>query len=46
MYFSNPFFISPRAPITTGIVVAFITHILSISILRSLYFDSFFSYFN
>ena len=41
IYFSNPFFTSPRAPLTTGIVVAFIPHFLSISILRSLYFDSF-----
>ena len=41
VYFSKPFFISPNAPITTGIVVAFILHIRSISISRSLYFDSF-----
>ena len=41
VYFSKPFFISPSAPITTGIVVAFIPHIRSISISRSLYFDSF-----
>ena len=41
VYFSKPFFISPSAPITTGIVVAFIHHIRSISISRSLYFDSF-----
>ena len=41
IYFSNPFFISPRSTITSGIVVAFIPHILSISISRSLYFDSF-----
>ena len=41
MCFSKPFFISPSAPITTGIVVAFIPHIRSISISRSLYFDSF-----
>ena len=40
VYFSKPFFISLRAPITTGIVVAFIPHIRSISISRSLYFDS------
>ena len=39
--FSKPFFISPSAPITTGIVLAFILHIRSISISRSLYFDSF-----
>ena len=41
VYFSKPFFISPSAPITTGIVVAFIPHIRLISISRSLYFDSF-----
>ena len=41
IYFSNPFFISPRAPITTRIVVAFIPHILPTSISRSLYFESF-----
>ena len=41
VYFSKPFFISPSAPITTGIVVAFIPHIRSISISRSLYFYSF-----
>ena len=41
IYFSNPFFTSPRALLTTGIVVAFIPHFLSISISRSLYFDSF-----
>ena len=40
IYFCNPLFISPRAPITIGIVVAFIAHILSISISRSLYFIS------
>ena len=38
IYFSHPFLIT-RAPITTGIVVAFIPHILSTSI-------EFFSYFN
>ena len=31
----------PRAPMTTGIFVAFIPHILSISILRSLYLTVF-----
>ena len=31
----------PKAPTTTGIVVAFIPHIRSISISRSLYLDSF-----
>ena len=41
MYFSEPFFICTSDPITTGIVVAFIPHIRSISISRSLYFDSF-----
>ena len=41
IYFSNPFFVSPRTPVTTGIVVAFIPHIVSISISRSLFFDSF-----
>ena len=41
VYFPKPFFISPSTPITTGIVVAFIPHIRSISISRSLYFDSF-----
>ena len=41
MDFSKPFFISPSAQITTGIVVAFIPHIRSISISRSFYFDSF-----
>ena len=41
IYFSNLFFISPRARITTGIVEAFTPYILSISISRSLYFDSF-----
>ena len=42
IYFSKPFLISPMAPTTTGIVVAFIPHVLSISISRALYyFDSF-----
>ena len=41
VYFSKPFFITPSAPITTGIVVAFIHRIRSISISRSLFFDSF-----
>ena len=40
IYFSNPFFISPRAPITIRIVVAFIPQILSISISRSLYLST------
>ena len=39
-YFPNPFLISTMTPITTGIVVAFIPHILSPLISRS------FSYFN
>ena len=37
--FSSPFFISPRAPKTTGRTFVFVCHILSIS--RSLHFDSF-----
>ena len=37
IYFSNPFYVSPRALITTRIVVAFTSYILSISISRSLY---------
>ena len=41
LYFPNPFLISPRAPITIGIVVALIPHIHSTSISRSLYFESF-----
>ena len=41
MYFSIPFLIRPSAPIITGIVVAFMPHNLSISIYRSLYFESF-----
>ena len=40
VYFSKPFFTTPSAPITTGIVLAFVLHIRSISIARSLYFDS------
>ena len=45
-YFLYHAFVSPRVSITTGTVsVAFIPHILSlISIWRSLYFDSFFSW--
>ena len=40
-YFPNPFLISTMTPITTGIiVVAFIPHVLSTLILRSLYFES------
>ena len=30
--FSNPFLLSPRAPITTGIVSVFIPHILVVTI--------------
>ena len=41
VYFSSPFFTSPKAPMTTGIVVVFVPHILFISISRSLYFDNF-----
>ena len=41
MYFSISFFTRPRAPSTTGIVVVFMPHIFSISISRSLYFESF-----
>ena len=36
-----PFFIAPSAPITTGIVVTFIFHMLPISISKSLYFENF-----
>ena len=39
--FPNPFFISREAPMTTGIDLVFIPHILLIPIFRSLYFDSF-----
>ena len=35
--FFSPFFVSPRAPITTGTTSVFVCHILSISITRSLY---------
>ena len=38
---SSPFFISPRTGMTTGIVSVFISHILLISISRSLYLDNF-----
>ena len=41
MYFSIPFFTRPRSPSTTGIVVVFMPHIFSISVSRSLYFESF-----
>ena len=39
VYFSN-LFINPKAPVTTGIVVVFIPHIVLIFIFRSLYCDS------
>ena len=39
--FSEPFLITPNAPITTGIISVFICHILVISISRSLYFERF-----
>ena len=39
-YFPNPFVISTTTPITTGIVVAFIPHVLSTLISRCLYFES------
>ena len=40
-YFPSPFLISTMTPIATGIiVVAFIPHVLSTLILRSLYFES------
>ena len=38
---SSPFLISPRAPMATGIVSIFISHILLISISRPLYLDNF-----
>lgn len=40
VYFVIPFFKCVRAPITTGIVVVLIPHILLISISRSLYLNS------
>ena len=46
MYFSSPFLMSPRAPITTGIISVFIPHILVVSISRSLYLESFSVVFN
>ena len=39
--FSEPFLITPNAPITAGITSVFICHILVISISRSLYFERF-----
>ena len=41
MYFSIPFLINLRAPVTNGTVVVFIPQMRSISILRSLYLDTF-----
>ena len=40
-YLSTPFFMTPRAPTTTGIVVVLSCHIFVVSISRSLYLDSF-----
>ena len=37
----SPFFIGPRAPMTTGTVPVFISNILLISISRSFYLDNF-----
>ena len=36
-----PLFITPSAPVTTGIVIVSIFHILIISISKSLYFENF-----
>ena len=44
--FYSSFLMSPRAPITTDIVSAFIPHILVVSISRSLYLESFSMVFN
>ena len=41
MTLSSLFLISPRAPMTTGIVFVFISHILLTSISKSLYLDNF-----
>ena len=41
MYFSMPFLIRPSAPIISGIFVVFLPYNLSVSISRSLYFESF-----
>ena len=41
IYFFNPLFISPRTSSATWIAVAFLPQILSISISRSIFFDSF-----
>ena len=41
-----PFSIIPNAPITTGIIFILSFHILVNSIARSLYFESFWNYFN
>ena len=44
--FCSPFLMSPRTPVTTGIVSVFIPHILVVSISRSLYLESFSVVFN
>ena len=44
--FCSPFLMSPRAPITIGIVSVFIPHILVASIFRCLYLESFSVIFN
>ena len=41
MYFSIPFLTSPRAPMTTEVVVVFMPDVLSMSISRYLYLDRF-----
>ena len=41
MNYSEPFLITPNAPMTTGIISVLICHILVISISRSLYLDIF-----
>ena len=40
VHFSIPFLVNPRAPVTTGIISAFIPHVLVVSISRSLYLAS------
>ena len=44
-YFLNDLEMAPVAPIITGITVVFTFHIRWISIVRSLYFKFFFSFF-
>ena len=39
--FCSPFLMSPKVPITTGIVSVFIPHILVVSISRSFYLERF-----